>query len=392
MKKILTLIILILVFSFSCCYASSFDITSHNAILYNLNEDSILFEKNSDERVSIASLTKIMTALVAIENIDDLNKEVVITARDFEGTSGYSKAGFKVGDEVTVLDLLYGVLLPSGAEAVNKIVNITTGDELSFVKLMNDKASELDLNNTMFANPIGKDNVNNYSTAKDIAKLLKYALENEIFKNIFTTKNYIVPSTGLELKHTIMAYSDLLDVSIIDGAKSGFTKDAGRCLASTSSDKDVNFLFITIKSDLSEPFNAVKDTLTIYNYYYDNYSYQDILNKEQIIDVIPIKNSKVKEYEIKSSDDIFLYLENEVSDNLTYKYEGVEILDKNIKVGDKLGVINVYNNESLLYTMDVYLNESISYYNPFLLLSIILIVVVFLIILTKKKKRRRRKR
>lgn len=390
MKKVLTFIILILVFSFSYCYASSFDVTSQNSILYNLNDGSILFEENSDEKVSIASLTKIMTTLVALENIDDLNAEYVIEVKDFEGTAGYSKAGFAVGDKVTVLDLLYGVILPSGAEAVNKIVNITTGDEASFIKLMNDKARALGLNNTKFANPVGKDDVNNYSTAKEVATLLKYALQNNTFKKIFTTKNYTVPSTGLELNHTITAYSDFLDVSIIDGAKSGFTKGAGRCLASISNYNGVDYLYVNIRSELDEPSSAVKDTLTVYNYYFKNYSYQTILENEQLIETIPVEMSKVKEYQIKSPQEVTLYLKNGTKGELTYKYEGLEKIDKNIKNGDKLGVINIYNQDNLLYTTDVYLNTIIPYYEPFWLLLIGIVVLLLFIKLFFKKKRKHR--
>lgn len=107
--------------------ATDFDINAKNAILYNVTDNEILYEKSADEKVSIASLTKIMTSIVAIEKIDDLNEYITITSKDFEGTNGYSKAGFKINDKVTYLDLLYGIILPSGADAVNAVVNNTYG-------------------------------------------------------------------------------------------------------------------------------------------------------------------------------------------------------------------------------------------------------------------------
>ena len=170
MKKIFNLLLIIISFSFINVYAQDFEISAQNVILYNLNDNTVIYEKNSEERVSIASITKIMTSIVALENIDDLNDYVTITQEDFNGTVGYSKAGFNIGDKVTYEDLLYGILLPSGADAVNAVVNNTLGYD-KFIIAMNDTAKKIGLENTSFENPIGKDNENNYSTAKDVAKM-----------------------------------------------------------------------------------------------------------------------------------------------------------------------------------------------------------------------------
>ena len=119
MKKIFVILILFLGIPF--VNADEIDITASNVILYNLNDNSVLFEKNSDEKTSIASLTKIMTAIVAIENNDNLDEEVIIKSKMLEGLSGYSIIGLKSGNVVTIKDLLYGALLPSGADAVNAL-------------------------------------------------------------------------------------------------------------------------------------------------------------------------------------------------------------------------------------------------------------------------------
>ena len=122
MKKIIFTFLLL--FSF---FVSALEIDSKQAILYNLNEDKIVFEKNSNEITSIASLTKIMTTIVAIENIEDLDAKVTITEKDFNGLYDASLAGFEVGDEVTYRDLLYGTMLPSGAEASQALANNISG-------------------------------------------------------------------------------------------------------------------------------------------------------------------------------------------------------------------------------------------------------------------------
>ncbi len=390
MKKIFNLLLIIISFSFINVYAQDFEICAQNVILYNLNDNTVIYEKNSEERVSIASITKIMTSIVALENIDDLNDYVTITQEDFNGTVGYSKAGFNIGDKVTYEDLLYGILLPSGAEAVNAVVNNTLGYD-KFIIAMNDTAKKIGLENTSFENPIGKDNENNYSTAKDVAKMLKYALENTNFKKIFTTKEYTT-TNNINLKSTLMPYKNILDISIIDGSKSGFTSNAGRCLASISTIDDVNYLLVVLKSSLSNAYNAVKDSIAIYDYYSNNYSYQLVLESDKVITTLPIKYSKEKEYGITSNNDIKLYLKNDIVDNLTYEFDGIEEIKYNTKKDSYLGTIKVYNEEELLYESDVYLNKDITYYNFYLIGGILLLIIIVIILLFKKKKRHKRKR
>lgn len=390
MKRICTIILIIISFSFVNVCAQDFEISAENVILYNLNDNTILFEKNSEEKVSIASITKIMTSIVALENIDDLNDYVTITLKDFNGTVGYSKAGFNVGDKVTYEDLLYGILLPSGAEAVNAIVNNTFGYD-EFIIAMNDTAKKIGLENTSFENPIGKDNVNNYSTAKDVAKMLKYALKNSNFKKIFTTKEYTT-TNGINLNSTLMPYKNILNISIIDGSKSGFTSNAGRCLASISTIDDVSYLLVVLKSSLSNAYNAVKDSITIYDYYSNNYSYQLILESDKVITSLPIKYSKEKEYDITSNDDIKLYLKNDTVDNLTYEFDGVSEIKYNTKKDTYLGTIKIYNEQELLYESEVFLNKDITYYNFYLIGLIVFIVIVILLKLRSKKRKKRKKR
>lgn len=331
-----------------------------------------------------------MTSIVALENIDDLNDYVTITLKDFNGTVGYSKAGFNVGDKVTYEDLLYGILLPSGAEAVNAIVNNTLGYD-EFIKAMNDTAKKIGLENTSFENPIGKDNVNNYSTVKDVAKMLEYALKNSNFKKIFTTKEYVT-TNGINLNSTLMPYKNILNINLIDGSKSGFTSNAGRCLASISTIDDVSYLLVVLNSSLSNAYNAVKDSITIYDYYSNNYSYQLVLESDKVITSLPIKYSKEKEYDITSNDDIKLYLKNDTVDNLTYEFDGVSEIKYNTKKDTYLGTIKIYNEQELLYESEVFLNKDITYYNFYLIGLIVFIVIVILLKLSSKKRKKRKKR
>lgn len=389
MKKVVFFLFSLFFFCYSV-YANDFDITGEYVTLYNMNEDTLLYSKNDTKKTSIASLTKMMTTLVAIEEIDDLDKIVTIKERDFEGTVGYSKAGFKVGDKVTYRDLLYGIILPSGADAVNAVVNNTLGYD-KFIKKMNETAKKIGMNDTSYANPVGKDDENNYSTSNDLAKLLKYALKNKTFKTIFTTKNYKT-SNGINLESTVNRYENILNTNEIKGAKSGFTKDAGRCLASITTLNNVDYLLVVINSSTTNPYNAIKDTITIYDYYNNNYGYKNIINDDTFIKEIPVDFSKEKTYKITGSEDIEKYLKNNTE--VTYKYVGSDKVTFNTKKGSKLGVVKIYDGDVLLATSNVYLENNIEYY-PIITYIIIGIAVVFVLLIVKKinkKKHRRRRR
>ena len=386
MKKVVFFLFSLFFFCYSV-YAENFDITGEYVSLYNMNEDILLYSKNDTKKTSIASLTKMMTTLVAIEEIDDLDKIVTIKERDFEGTVGYSKAGFKVGDKVTYRDLLYGIILPSGADAVNAVVNNTLGYD-KFIKKMNETAKKIGMNDTSYANPVGKDDENNYSTSNDLAKLLKYALKNETFKTIFTTKNYKT-SNGLNLESTVNRYENILNTNEIKGAKSGFTKDAGRCLASITTLNNVDYLLVVINSSTTSPYNAVIDTITIYDYYNNNYGYKNIINDDTFIKEIPVDFSKEKTYKITGSEDIEKYLKNNTE--VTYKYVGSDKVTFNTKKGSKLGVVKIYDGDVLLATSNVYLENNIEYY-PIITYIMIGIAVIFVLLIVKKKKKKKHRR
>lgn len=389
MKKVVFFLFSLFFFCYSV-YADDFDITGEYVSLYNMNEDILLYSKNDTKKTSIASLTKMMTTLVAIEERDDLDKIVTIKERDFEGTVGYSKAGFKVGDKVTYRDLLYGIILPSGADAVNAVVNNTLGYD-KFIKKMNETAKKIGMNDTSYANPVGKDDENNYSTSSDLAKLIKYALKNETFKTIFTTKSYKT-SNGLNLESTVNSYKTILNTDEIKGAKSGFTKDAGRCLASITTLNNVDYLLVVINSSTTNPYNAVKDTITIYDYYNNNYGYKNIINDDTFIKEIPVDLSKEKTYKITGSEEIEKYLKNDTE--VTYEYVGSDKITFNTKKGSKLGVVKIYDGDVLLATSNVYLENNIEYY-PIITYIMIGIAVIFVLLIVKKinkKKHRRRRR
>lgn len=389
MKKII--LIFFTIFLFTNVNAQEIlEINSRNVILYNLNDNSVIYEKNSKEVVQIASLTKIVTAVTVLENVEELDTEVTITYEMLQGLNGYAKVGFKVGDKLTYLDLLYSLMLPSAADAAQALAISISGSIDEFAILMNNKVKEIGVTNSKFDNPVGMDSENNYSTAYDMSQILIYSLKNETFKEIFNSNYYTISSLNKTVKKTVISTGETynLDTSMIEGAKTGFTYKAGLCLASTSSINGVNYLLITLGADANN-FDHIIDTINIYNYYSTNYGYINILSNNQLLHTIKVKNSKIKTYDIYSNKNINLYLGKSITkENLEYKYEGIEVLNKDVKKGDKLGVVNVISNEDVIYTFDVYLDADIKYYNYVLYISIgIGIILTFLIALKMKRKR-----
>ena len=386
MKKNLKKVLIFLLFiNINIVYAEEFNITSKSAILYNMNEEKILYQLKSDEKLQIASLTKIMTVITAIENNNDLEKKVEITKEMLKGIEEYTQVGFKVGDTPTIKDLLYGSMLPSGADAVNALAISTSGSISKFVDLMNEEASKLKLKNTHFDNPVGMDSDNNYSTTSDIAKLLIYSLKNKNFKEVFTAKEYKIDVINKTVKTTLTSYSRSygLDVSNITGAKSGFTDGAGLCLASTATIDNVDYLLITLGASTKIRSNAVKDSLEIYDYYSTNYSYQTVIEKNQKIKTLPIKWGKEKNYIITSNQDISLYLSNDIRKNrIKYIYSGLEEINYKYKKGDKIGTVKIVYENNTLYQYDVYLEKNLEFYHP--VLYGIIIILTFLMLYSLK--------
>lgn len=251
-------------------------LNSPNVILIRLKDHAILMQKNSEEKIYPASLTKIMTAIVAIENLPNLKEEIRLTNSTFQGLyeADASMTGFQPGEKVSAIDLLYGALLPSGAESCIGLADQIAGSEQGFVKMMNQKAADLGMNNTYFENVTGLHNENHYTTVKDLAILLSYALQNDTFREIFTSFRHSTQPTnkhpgGITFYSTM--FEELNNQNIIDGeilgGKTGYTDEAGLCLASLAKVDKQEYILISAgaKGDHhSEQYN-ITDALAVYN-------------------------------------------------------------------------------------------------------------------------------
>ena len=255
---------------------SSDSLHSPNVILIRLSDHIVLMQKNSEEKIYPASLTKMMTAIVAIENLPDLKEEIKLTNSTFQGLykADASMAGFQPGEQVKAIDLLYGVMLPSGAESCIGLADQIAGSEQDFVKIMNQKAADLGMDNTHFENATGLHDENHYTTVKDLSILLRYALQNDTFREIFTSSRHSTQPTnkhpgGITFYSTM--FEDFNNQSIISGeilgGKTGYTDEAGLCLASLAKVDEQEYILITAdaKGDHdSEQYN-ITDAFAVYN-------------------------------------------------------------------------------------------------------------------------------
>ena len=302
----------------------------------DLDSGRILYEKNANQKRLIASITKIMTAIVAIEE-GDLTEKITVGEEvlSMYGTNIY----VEVGEKMKLRDLLYGLLLRSGNDASVVIAKAIAGSEEKFVNLMNKKAQEIGMKNTIFKNPHGLDEeTENYSTAYDMALLSKYAYKNKTYRNIVSTDKYEV-STG---KKTYLWYNRnklLTTYEYCTGGKNGYTPRAGKTLVTTASKKGLNLTIVTLSDG------------DIYNNHID--LYEDFFSKYKWYKIIDKNNFRIdKEFvdEDVYLEDSFYYplTSNEVNDIKTV----VHFLDDSAT--DEIGTIEIFLSNQKIGELPIY--------------------------------------
>ena len=304
------------------------DITATYAIVIDRDTNEVLAQKNADEKMYPASLTKMMTAIIAIENLTDLNQTITITEEMISGLAeaDASVAGFQVNDTPTVQDILYGIALPSGADATNAAAFTICGSIDSYVDLMNEKAKQIGMTNTHFVNTTGLHDDNHYSTARDMAKLLQYCLNNETFSTIFSSHSYTTSSLtshpeGIQLESTLFKAAERNNYSIpgLIGGKTGFTYPAGRCLAAWEDVNDMHLITIVANSSV-EATNSphVGDTDNILNQL-QSWNTTAILSKENVVTTIQVTHpcADTDTIEVKAPEDLSLDLPTDAQTTIT---------------------------------------------------------------------------
>lgn len=407
MKKYLIWIVAAFFSFIPFAFGVELEINSQNAILYNLDENKVLYEKQSDEVIPIASLTKIMTAIVTVEHVTSLNEKVTINASDLKGLAeaNASVAGFSIGETVTIRDLLYGLLLPSGADAAQTLTRVVANSREKFVALMNQKASEMGLVNTHFENETGLDSENHHSTVREVAAMFQYALHNEELKKILTSQRYTMSDGKFSVMSTLTKNINRyqLPLDYILGGKTGTTDHAGLCLASIAQAGGVNYMLITVRApyDKTNPYNFY-DARTIYDYFIENYEKKNVIEKEDILLTLETDYAKEEKVDFKAEDEISkLVPRTYQKEDLVVQYDGVNTIPFHTKVGTKLGTANAFYDGEFILSKDIILTNDLhldfgKYIKGHILeiIAIFIAIAVILILcyhILKKRTKKRKK-
>lgn len=322
-------------------------ISAKSAIVMDLDNEQVLYGYNVDEERLIASITKIMTAIVTIETTD-INKEVVVGTEIKEAFG--SAIYLEVGEKLTIKDLLYGLMLRSGNDAAVVIAKNVAGTMEGFAMLMNSYANNLGMDNTYFYNAHGleeDDGYGNTSTARDMAILTKYAMNNETFREIFGTKEYSLKTNKKSYKW-ISKNKLLHQEDFITGGKTGFTEKARRTLVTTGSRNNINVVIVT----LNDP-NDFQDHLDLYKNIFKNYEAIKVLDKDKV----KIKKDNIyQEDTLYLDEDIYIPIKSKDKQNIKVKYELYK--SNNYSDGDIVGYVNVYIDKTLVRKENIYVKKA----------------------------------
>ena len=299
-------------------------LNSREAIVMDRKTKRIIYGKNENKRVAMASTTKIMTAIIVLENAK-LDDEVVVSAK--AGGIGGSRLGLKKNDKISVENLLYGLMLCSGNDAAIALAEYVGGSVEGFAEKMNQKAKDLKLKSTHFISPHGLDNPDHYTTAYELAIITNYAMENEIFSKIVATKSITILINGNSKK--INNTNELLGVlNGVKGVKTGFTNNAGRCLV-TCTNRD-GFEIITVVLGADTKKFRTQDSTKLIEYTYKYYKEVDITETidSKFDDWKKITESRIEIEKAKNNSKINLEYEpikNKVIPLKSKDYENIEI-------------------------------------------------------------------
>ena len=342
--KRLCLLIIVLLFPLNVSALSA-----RSSIVMDLDSGRILHANNINEKHLIASITKIMTCIVAIE-YGDLDKEIEVGD---EVLKAYGSAIYiEVGEKLTLKDLLMGLMLRSGNDAAVVIAKNIASSMDGFAMLMNEEARKIGMNNTYFYNAHGleeSDGTGNMSTAYDMALLTKYAMHNSTFREIFSTKKYTV-KTNYKTHHWINKNKLIHSNDFITGGKTGYTKKAHRTLVTTGSSNGINLVIVTL--DDGNDFN---NHLSLYKDIFKKYYSLKLIDKDNI----KIKNDTIyNKYKLYTTSNIVVpILPNEKYDiRIDYKlYDNIKFVD-----GDNIGYIDIYLKDKLLTSEKIYVRVPVN--------------------------------
>ena len=367
MKKFLLLLLLFLLIPINIT-AESIDLAPNatSAIIIEASTGTVIYNKNEHEKLAPASMTKMMGLLLIMEQIEkgNLKWDEMITASANASAMGGSQIFLETGEQMTVEELVKGISIASGNDAMVAMAERIAGTEEAFVELMNKKASELGLKNTNFKNCTGLDAENHYSSANDMAIIAKELVKHDkILEFSGTYEDYI--REGTDKSFWLVNTNKLVRFyQGVDGLKTGYTSTAGYCLTATAKRNGMRLITVV----MNEPDSTTRnnETTSMLDYGFNAYGMEQLLNKDNVLGKIKVDLGKEEYVEVVPKEDINI-LNNKTNDKRNVSYNiSLNNVKAPIKVGDIVGKINVIENNKTIMTVDVTVKESIDKENFFI--------------------------
>ncbi len=403
-NKILIIMLVILFCLQTFSFAAQPNITAKGAILVETSTGRILYEKSSTRQMYPASTTKIMTAILVIENCN-LSDMVTVSETALSNIpSGYVTCDLHVGEEISVKDLLYALMVKSANDAAYVLAEHVAGTVDNFSTMMNSKAKELGCKETNFVNPNGIHSQRHYSCAYDLYLMAQYGMKNETFRTLVSTTSYTLPATNLHpnADRSFSTTNELINPNSREnfysnaiGIKTGFTSQAGNCLVAESSRDGLDFIAVILNAEDSN--SRYTDCKTLFDYAYDNFTLTKIKEKNTLIDTIEIENGTKETKRLDLLIDETITVINNKSIDINQIIPEITLnqnLMAPIASGDIVGSIK-YKVDDIEYSANILAGNDVipqTDFSIFILISGVLLLLIAISILGKKKNRKKKRR
>ena len=318
--------------------------SAQSMVVIETTNDTILYSKNENEQLPIASTTKIVCALTVLENCEDLQKIITVpkSATLVEGSSIY----LRENEQLSILDLLYGLMLQSGNDSAETLaLEVGEGSLQRFAYLMNETAQKCGATNSNFVTPHGLNDKNHYSSAHDLAKITSYALKNPVFKQIVSTKCHKIPATEHNTSRTLINKNKLLtSLEGCIGVKTGYTKNAGRCLVSACEKDDTQVVCVVLNCGpmFEESSVLLKKALSEYKYY-------EILPRYKFVDDVMVENGKSSSIRLYNKNGYAVVVKEKEIERYSVVYDYQNLVTAPIKKDEELGSVKIYYDNTLIF-------------------------------------------
>ncbi len=397
------------------------------AFLADPESGFVLYENNADTQMYPASTTKIMTALLVLENVDDLDALAEVTEEDFIGVEAdTSQAGFMVGEQLPIIDLLYGLMLPSGNEAANTLARYVGGSVDGFVDMMNERAAELGCENTHFSNPNGLHDDNHYTTARDLYTITRQAMQDETFQDIVSTAQKTLSANNMtEARggNPLKVYTTNMLIysrhrpeyyAYATGVKTGHTSQSGYCLVASAEKNGGQLISVLLGCEMPEGATqplSFSETIRLFEWGFENFESQELIAEGETVEQIEVRLST-------EEDQLVLVTADSVSGTVPTDIDLADVertidvpdsVDAPITAGQKIGTMRVsyngvdYGSVDLVALSDVSRSDVLYYadmienffqsnlFKVLVVVIIVLFIVYFSLIIFRSRRRKKRR-